>query len=143
MFFVKCDGGRSKAGYRGETSDCVCRAIAIAAELPYEQVYQDLNATALHERPRGARQRSHARTGVHRQSYDRYLKKLGFRWVPCMKIGTGCHVHLQEEELPMGRLVVRVSKHMVAVIDKTIYDTHDPSRDDKRCVYGYYIKETK
>jgi hypothetical protein len=35
-----------------------------------------------------------------------------------MKIGQGCRVHLRAGELPDGKLVVRVSRHMVAVIDE-------------------------
>lgn len=55
-----------------------------------------------------------------------------------MKIGSGCKGHLRSEELPPGRLIVSVSKHVVAVIDGIIHDTHDPSRDGTRCVYGYW-----
>ncbi len=40
----------------------------------------------------------------------------------------------------MGRLIVSVSKHMTAVIDGVIHDTHNPSRDGTRCVYGYWTK---
>ena len=29
------DGGRKAAGFRGETNDCVCRAIAIVTGIPY------------------------------------------------------------------------------------------------------------
>ncbi|OZA76433.1 MAG: hypothetical protein B7X71_08395, partial [Polynucleobacter sp. 39-46-10] len=36
------DGGRGLAGFKGGAGDCVVRAIAIAAELPYMQVYEDL-----------------------------------------------------------------------------------------------------
>lgn len=71
-------------------------------------------------------------------------------------------------ELPLGRLIVRVSKHMCAVIDGVIHDTHNPSErgatiypantlenipvgsrrlangdycyEPKRCVYGYWSK---
>jgi hypothetical protein len=56
-----------------------------------------------------------------------------------MFIGQGCKVHLREGELPMGRLVVNLSKHFTAVIDGVVYDTHDPTRDGTRCVYGYWI----
>jgi hypothetical protein len=38
------------------------------------------------------------------------------------------------------RLIVSVSKHLTAVIDGMIYDTHDPSRGGSRCVYGYYSR---
>lgn len=34
--------------------------------------------------------------------------------------------------------VVRLSKHFTAVIDGVVHDTHDPSRDGTRCVYGIW-----
>jgi hypothetical protein len=55
-----------------------------------------------------------------------------------MKIGSGCTVHLRADELPEGRLIVSVSRHTVAVIDGMIHNTHDPSRGETRCVYGYW-----
>jgi hypothetical protein len=81
-----------------------------------------------------------------------------------MKVGQGCTVHLVDGELPAGRLVVAVSKHLTAVIDGVVHDTHDPQREtvnfvpdvgqklkpgqgrnsngvfwtSHRCVYGYY-----
>jgi len=36
------DGGRKAAGFRGETNDCVTRAIAIAGRLDYREVYDGL-----------------------------------------------------------------------------------------------------
>jgi hypothetical protein len=36
------DGGREKAGFKGGAGDCVVRSIAIAANLPYMKVYEDL-----------------------------------------------------------------------------------------------------
>lgn len=47
-------------------------------------------------------------------------------------------MHLRASELPAGRLIVAVSKHLTCVIDGVIYDTHDPSRGGTRCVYGYF-----
>lgn len=44
------DGGRSEAGYKGTTGDCVCRAIAIATETPYQEVYDLINEFAKRER---------------------------------------------------------------------------------------------
>jgi hypothetical protein len=142
MKFVFNDGGRAAAGYRGTTSDCVCRAVAIATGKPYQEVYDELNALAASERT-GKRKRgkSSARAGVYKQTMRFYLvETLGWTWVPTMKIGSGCQVHLRAEELPGGRLIPEVSKHVVAVIDGTIHDIHEPSRDGTRCVYGYYQK---
>jgi hypothetical protein len=102
----------AKAGYRGKTGDCVVRSIAIATGLPYQQIYDLVNAAATYERT-GTRKRgkSNARTGVYRTSIKRVMKFLGWVWTPTMQIGSGCTVHLRADELP-GRLVVSVSKHL-------------------------------
>lgn len=84
---------------------------------------------------------SSARNGVHGATMRRYMESIGWRFVPTMTIGSGCKVHLRADELPSGRIVCNVSKHYVAVIDGVIHDTHDPSRDGTRCVYGYYTQE--
>ena len=138
MKYVEDDGGRAEAGFRGQTGDCVTRSIAIATEQDYKEVYDGLNWLAKKERPRGGKTRSKARDGVHRSTYHRYMLALGWDWVATMQIGSGCKVHLREDELPDGNLVVRVSKHVTAVIDGVIHDTHDPQRDGTRCVYGFY-----
>lgn len=137
--YVFDDGGREDAGYKGSTGDCVTRAIAIATRLPYQQIYDALNALGKSERPsKRQRGRSNARTGVYRTTYHQYLTSLGWNWTPTMFIGQGCKVHLRADELPQGRLVVALSKHIVAVIDGVIHDTDDPSRGGTRCVYGYF-----
>jgi hypothetical protein len=140
MKWVNDDGGRAEAGYRGQAGDCVVRSIAIATGSPYREIYHALNDAAKRERPRKNRGRSSARNGVKKQTIRRYMDSLGWKWTPTMGIGTGCRVHLHDGELPMGRLVVAVSKHMTAVLDGVIHDTHDPSRDGTRCVYGYWSR---
>lgn len=137
MTWVYDDGGRSLAGYRGETGDCVCRSIAIATGMAYADVYAALNEEAKSER---RARRSSARTGVHMTTIRRYLERLGWEWTPTMGIGTGCKVHLDPYELPTGRLIIRTSGHITAMIDGVIHDTHDPSREGTRCVYGYWQK---
>ena len=139
MDFVFHDGGRAAAGYKGLTGDCVTRSIAIATGKPYQEVYDALNRLALKERTgRRKRKRSSSRTGVFRRTYQRYLESLGWRWTSTMTIGSGCQVHLRASELPQGPLLVRVSRHLTAVIDGVIYDTHNCSRRGTRCVYGYF-----
>jgi len=132
------DGGRSAAGFKGTApGDCVCRAIALAAEIAYQDVYEMINSFAKLERPRTVK-RSSARTGVHRETCRRIMEYLGWEWTPTMGIGKGCKVHLRADELPRGRLVVSVTKHLVAVVDGVILDIADPSRCGTRCVYGYW-----
>lgn len=140
MKFEFDDGGRKAAGYTGTTGDCVCRAIAIATEKPYQEVYDLINEFAKSERKTKLKGKSSARTGVYKDTIRKVMAHLGWRWVNTMTIGSGCKVHLRDGELPMGRLVVSVSKHEVAVIDGVIHDLSDCSRDGNRCVYGYYTK---
>ena len=135
------DGGRSAAGFKGDAGDCVCRSVAIATGIPYTDVYAALNTAAQVERT-GKRKRgkSSARLGVYPATIRRFLESIGWKWTPTMGIGSGCKVHLRADELPAGRLIVSLSRHITAVIDGVIHDTHDPSRDGTRCVYGYYTK---
>lgn len=130
MKFKFNDGGREGAGFKGKTRDCVTRAIAIATQTDYAQVYAALNTLA---------GKSVARTGVPKKVSKDYMRSIGWRWVPTMGIGAGCTVHLTAAELPAGRLVVTVSRHWVAVIDGVVQDTHDSARGGSRCVYGYFL----
>lgn len=154
MPWVYDDGGRMAAGFRGTTGDCVCRAIAIATEKPYKEIYDLINEFGKHERT-GKRKRgkSSARTGVYKGTIRKIMEHLGWEWHPTMLVGQGCKVHLIADELPKGRLVVSLSKHETAVIDGVIHDTYDPNDrgyvvdgygndiTTNRCVYGYYSKE--
>lgn len=155
MKWVYDDGGRAEAGYKGTAGDCVCRAIAIALQKPYKEVYGVINQYAKKERT-GKRKKgvSSARDGVYKQTIKKVLEEhYGWVWHPTMKIGQGCKVHLNENELPSGRLVVSLSKHETAVIDGVIHDTYDPNdrggwlTDDgvvlttQRCVYGYWTQK--
>jgi hypothetical protein len=140
------DGGRAAAGFGGEAGDCAVRAIAIATGIPYRQVYNELHSRG---KAYGASHRGYVaerirwggaspRYGVYKVIGRPYLKQLGWIWHPLMQIGSGCTVHLHPDELPPGRLIVLVSRHLVAVIDGVTHDTHDCSRNGTRCVYGYW-----
>jgi hypothetical protein len=54
---------------------------------------------------------------------------LGFRWVPTMQVGGGCRVHLDADELPGGRIICKVSRHLTAVINGIVHDTYNPARE--------------
>ena len=145
MKFQYNDGGRKEAGYKGDAGDCTVRSIAIATGKPYQEVYSAINEFAKTERT-GKRKRgkSSARTGVYKQTMKKYMESIGWVWHPTMFIGQGCRVHLTNDELPQGRLVVALSRHYTAVINGVIHDTHDPQRffDNlpSRCVYGFWCK---
>jgi|TARA_Y100000310_G_C20659556_1_gene803934 hypothetical protein len=142
------DGGRAAAGYKGETNDCACRAIAIATGMPYQKVYDELTARTKSWRINSNSKFAYyakpstdtARTSMPKIVAKEYLKELGWTWIPTMFIGLGCKVHLRKDELPAGRLLVHVSKHITAVIDGVLHDAYDCSREGTRCVYGYWKK---
>lgn len=135
------DGGRAAAGFRGRADDCVTRAIAIASGRPYRDVYNDLfeRARQDNERRRAKSTKLSPRLGSQRGIYEPYLAELGWEWVPTMRIGSGCQVHLAAGELPGDRpLIARLSRHVAAVIDGVVHDTYDPTAGGLRCVYGYF-----
>jgi hypothetical protein len=141
MEFVYNDGGRSK--YFGSSADdCVARAIAIALEADYMEVFERLAAGNAGQRrsSRTGKQRRTAGDGIYtsRKWFKSLMQELGFIWTPTMQVGSGCQVHMRKDELPAGRLVVSLSKHYAAVIDGTLHDTHDCTRGGTRCVYGYW-----
>lgn len=133
--YVYDDGGRALAGYRGKAGDCVTRAIAIATGWEYKTVYDDLWGL---DRRRNGKQAKGPRNGYPIKLVRDYLAARGWDWTPTMNIGSGCQVHLRADELPPGPLIVRVTRHLCAVIDGVLYDTHDCSRGGTRCIYGYW-----
>lgn len=142
--WVYDDGGRAAAGFKGHAGDCVTRAIAVATGRPYRLLYDELFdaqrefAQGRSARAGKARKNASPRSGVWREVYQGVLESMGWEWVPTMKIGTGCTVHLRADELPSGKIIARLSRHVVAVIDGVVHDIHDSTRDGTRCVYGYF-----
>ena len=142
------DGGRANAGYKGMAGDCVVRSIAIAANLSYKKVYEDLyqaneifRTTSKTKLAKSLKQKNDSpRTGTHRVVLKKYLLQLGWKWTPTMFVGQGCKVHLKKDELPNGTLIVSCSKHITVLKDGVLHDTYDCSRNGTRCVYGYWTQ---
>lgn len=148
MEFVYSDGGRSKYFQANRVGDCVCRAICNATGKDYKDVYDDLQKFVDYEREH-SRRRKHkfgadksVRNGVPKSLTKKYIEKvLGWKWHPFMTIGSGCKVHLTENELPNGVCILKVSRHITVIKDRVLYDTYDCSRDGTRCVYGYWSEQ--
>lgn len=140
---VHNDGGRKAAGFQGRTGDCACRALAIATHLEYKEAYDLINQYSKSERTgRRKRGKSNARTGVYTATFKKIMKDLGWKWKATMHIGSGCTVHVRIDELPTkGTYILNLSRHFSVMIDGVIHDTHDPSRQGTRCVYGYWYKD--
>ena len=145
MEFIYSDGGRSNYFKATDVGDCVARAIANATGIDYLEVYRSLKQIAKGERiTKKHRTRSSVRDGCSRKTAKKYIESLGWVWHPVMQIGTGCTMHLTDEDFPpIGTYIVSVSKHFTCVKDGVIYDTYDCSRDGARCVYGYWYKPKK
>lgn len=136
-------GGREKYFKQEKVGDCVCRAIAIATDMDYLEVYNMINEYSKREYiSKRKTKKSSARNGVYKDTIRKILEDLGWTWVATMKIGKGCQVHLRANEIPMNEtIIVNVSKHTVCVKNGIINDTYNCSRNGNRCVYGYYIKK--
>jgi hypothetical protein len=138
MKLIVTDGGRKDAGLRGSfTGDCVIRSIAIASDRPYKRIYSDFKgmiANRLGYVPEDG-------ILTNKPAFKRYMVESGFVWNITCRIGSRDRVHMNAAELPMGRLVLSLSRHYSCVIDHRIYDTYDPSSNGKRMVYGFWSFE--
>ena len=138
--FVYDDGGRAAAGLNGITGDCACRAIAIATGKSYREVHDGLNALGalfgdLNNNLRAVdglrrQRRISADTGIPGCVSRLYLEQLGWRW-------TLSGERMRRRDLPSGRLVVKLTDHLVALIDNVVHDHGDYWRGH-RVVYGYF-----
>ena len=147
--WVEHDGGRSESGIpRADQSagDCVARAIAIAAQKPYREVHDALVVRSVQHahldnsaygkwiRRRGGVRAFDADYGCAPGAYGPYLESLGWEFTSTRDQ----RIKLRADELPSGRLIVEVHRHLVAVIDGVIHDTHDCGRAGRRPVVGYW-----
>ncbi len=150
--FQQHDGGREDAGFRGRANDCVTRAMAIAMDRDYMDVYKELSqrqkAYCLAQvrkcersRPRHARywerraKRSSARNGMLHQISRPYLKELGWE----MTSG-----YTRIEDFPeKGTFLICQKGHMATIKDGVLYDKFDcrryPGRRSSR-VLAYFVK---
>ena len=121
------DGGRSASGRKGHAGDCVCRAIAIAMDRDYDEVYRELadaNKAAGHKKS--------ARNGIYRKVYEAYLNQHGWVWHSAPKFDGRKARH---SDMPNGVVIVRMARHIACVIDGVVHDTWDSRR---KMVYGYW-----
>ena len=123
------DGGRSKYFKASQVGDCVTRAIALATGKDYKEVYNKITKIVGYT----------PRNGVKKKDTKKAMQYFGGEWHATMSIGTGCQVHLAENEIPMqGNIVCQLSGHVCNVKNGVINDSFDPSREGTRCVYGYW-----
>jgi hypothetical protein len=147
--WVKDDGGRRANGYGRSVSDCVARAITIATRKPYPEVFEALKAGAAehvkrwpHSKTAGWIKKSRSGGDPANGCYDavsaRYLRSIGWQYTRIRE-----RTFLRADQLPPGRLVVKINRHAVAVIDGVIHDTFDSGGSGRRPVEGYWSKATQ
>lgn len=125
------DGGRRDEGYRGAHGDSVVRAVAIVGQRNYTEVFDEVEQF---------RRKCDLEMGALRYWLPRYMMVLGWSWTPTTFLGEGCTTHLCARELPRGRIVVRISMGVAAVVDRVLHDVVDHSRAGRRCVYGWWTR---
>ena len=132
MTFQYNDGGRADAGYKGKARDCGARAMAIALQINYKQAYNELaEANAKGKHGKGIKS---ARRGVYKDDFSRVLEAHGWIWMPAPKFdGRKARVY----DMPAGRVIARMARHLVAVVDGVAQDTWNCTG---KMVYGYWAK---
>jgi hypothetical protein len=125
--FVRDDGGRATSKRPKQRRDCVVRAIAIAAERPYDDVYEKLADAG---RKCG---RSTAKS-VWQTWLDQLARKTSFpaeKGSLRMNLERFCQTH------DRGRYVVQCAHHVLAVVDGVARDDDVPRWD--ACVYAAWL----
>jgi hypothetical protein len=148
--WVSYDGGRKAVGHNDAGGDCTVRAIAVATGRPYDEVHAALTAATISfvkgkpndpltgfmlRSRRGLRSVDPAH-GSYDDVYEPYLRALGWRYTSTK--GRNPKVYLRAEDLPPGRLIVQVHRHLVAVIDGVVLDTWNSAGAGRRPVKGYW-----
>lgn len=154
--FVYSDGGRNKY-FKGSAEDCCTRAICNAVGKDYKEVYDALQKLEKTMKVGKHERRGSARSGVRIRVVKHYIENvLGWTHHSVMSKGSGVTMHLVNDELPMGTLIVDISKHLTCVKDKVIYDTYNCSTkmyydrfegkykvNNRRAVYNYWTAPTE
>ena len=146
MKFEYNDGGRKKAGYKGIAGDCIVRAISIATEIPYQEVYDELfemgkNWIGRSKSAKKIRKNPSPRNGTSWKLAREYLKNKG--WIRV----TG-NLKLDDEKFKNGTYLCGVRKHLTVVKDGVLLDSWDSQMTSGhfapktiKTVFSHYVRE--
>ena len=112
------DGGRADAGYKGKAGDCVVRALCILTGADYRAVYRE----CAHAQGVLGDERGTPRNGVQNPVRDFLFREHGLVKV---KIGRGVKPTWAEAYEAHGDCIVKTRKHVAAIVDGALRDTHD------------------
>ena len=136
------DGGR---GMNRTTGDCTVRAAAIALELPYDEVREDLHRIQDYilverARSRGLRTPSNRQTdprfGGNWSAISQFLFNHGWTYEKAYPTGNRKTARSVARDMPKeDRLIIAQRNHVVAMLHGKIHDEHDSRRKQ---AYGYW-----
>lgn len=115
--YVKDDGGRADAGYKGEAGDCVTRALAIVSGEPYRELYREL--ARAQQAVTGKRS---ARNGIKKKAYEAVFQGHGLVKVKLPKGPRPTYAQAHER---YGDCIVTTARHVCALVDGALHDTFD------------------
>lgn len=142
--FQRNDGGRAKAGYSGNTGDCVPRALSIALGLDYDSTYRKLTleqnsyirsqsmstrrrnrrTVSTNERDQGVSQ------GINKKVYGKILEQHGWKHISLWNRMTVRQAALNYGPDCVLRSTAGSGGHLVAIIGGEMQDSWD-SRNRK------------
>ena len=122
MEYLYNEGGRGEH-YKGLVDDCVCRAITIATEMPYDVVYNALFDIAKNYKGNSKvairiRLKPSPRSGCYNEVAIEFLKALNIEEVRGK-------LKVNDQMFYEGRYMVYVRRHWIAIIDGVVNDTWD------------------
>lgn len=120
--YVETDAGREHSKRPRQKDDCTVRAIAIALTLPYDTAY-DMLADA----GRKCSKRFHLDEWLKEQTFAHRIAFPAVKGERRMNPAKFCVTY------PRGRFICKVAKHVFAVVDGVVNDTHRNRPD--RCIY--------
>lgn len=120
----------NKKDIENEYGDCVIRALTKATGKDWLTVFEELIPYA-----RECQAMLNSKV-----VYGKYLEDNGFKWVG-IKVKKGYKKPTPQtfyRECPKGTYILRLSHHVVTVVDGYFYDTWDSGN---KSVYGYWTRE--
>lgn len=126
--WVLSDGGRSQSKRSAQKNDCTVRALAIARGLPYDEAYDILKDAG--------RKCSRGFDFVRWIATQPWATKIAFPAAKGQRRMTPAQFCIDH---PRGTFILRVSKHVFAVVDGVVHDTFENRPD--RCVYTAFRVE--
>ena len=154
--YIEDDGGRSAAGFKGRTGDCLTRAISIATGESYRKVYDAVgeqmkkhgyarsgNAYAQSGKAAAA-VRAKGRSRRPRTIQDDVLRLFGFAKVDAKKPNGTCYTYEQAHRR-YGTCIVTTTKHYATLKNGALRDTFDGRTYDfqEADLTGYVTMERK